>query len=164
MRYLYAFMPIHSSEWQPSTCFAHQAPRLPPPHWPPNVIGKEKKSKSHFPRPGIEPVRWIQSPTLYHVAIKAGFYRKAVEVYHIPNCYIYIYVYIYIVGHSLYREFGIVLVMMCSHSVSLFGCYQWTKIVYTFQNCYYLRAFRRKSRDIVISPSVCLSVKSHKCS
>ena len=53
------------------------------------VIGKEKKSKSHFPWLGSNPVRRIQSPALYHVAIKAGFYRKAVEVYHIPNCYIF---------------------------------------------------------------------------
>ena len=37
-----------SSEWQPSIYFAHLAPRLPPPHWPPNVTGKEKKSKSHY--------------------------------------------------------------------------------------------------------------------
>ena len=30
------------------------------------------------------PGRWIYRQTLYHVAVKAGFYRKAVEVYHIP--------------------------------------------------------------------------------
>ena len=30
------------------------------------------------------PSRWIYRQTLYHVAVKAGFYRKAVEVYHIP--------------------------------------------------------------------------------
>ena len=29
-------------------------------------------------------VRWTQSPTLYRVAVKAGLYRKAVQVYHIP--------------------------------------------------------------------------------
>ena len=33
---------------------------------------------------GSNPVRWTQSPTLYRVAIKAGLYRKAVQVYHIP--------------------------------------------------------------------------------
>ena len=37
-----------------------------------------------FPDRGSNPVRWTQSPTLYHVAIKAGLYRKAVQVYHIP--------------------------------------------------------------------------------
>ena len=31
-----------------------------------------------FPRPGSNPLRWNQSPTLYRVAIKAGLYRKAV--------------------------------------------------------------------------------------
>ena len=30
------------------------------------------------------PGRWIYRQTLYHVAVKAGFYRKAVEVYQIP--------------------------------------------------------------------------------
>ena len=29
------------------------------------------------------------SPTLYHVAIKAGLYRKTVQVYHIPITTIY---------------------------------------------------------------------------
>ena len=37
-----------------------------------------------FPDRGSNLVRWTQSPTLYHVAIKAGLYRKAVQVYHIP--------------------------------------------------------------------------------
>ena len=37
-----------------------------------------------FPDLGSNPVRWTQSPTLYHVAIKAGLYRKTVQVYHIP--------------------------------------------------------------------------------
>ena len=37
-----------------------------------------------FPDRGSNPVRWTQSPTLYHVAIKAGLYRKAVQVYYIP--------------------------------------------------------------------------------
>ena len=52
------------------------------------VIGKEKYPNHNFPDRGSNPVRRIQSPALYHVAIKAGFYRKAVEVYHVPNCYI----------------------------------------------------------------------------
>ena len=34
----------------------------------------------------------ILSRALYHVAIKAGLYRKAVQVYHIPNLYPVIYI------------------------------------------------------------------------
>ena len=45
----------------------------------------EKIQITFFPDPGSNPVRRIQSPLLYHVAIKAGFYRKAVEVYLIPK-------------------------------------------------------------------------------
>ena len=37
-----------------------------------------------FPDRGSNPVRWTQSPTLYRVAIKAGLYRKAVQVCYIP--------------------------------------------------------------------------------
>ena len=48
-------------------------------HWPPHVIGKEKKSKSHFPRLGIEPGPLAQRPTLYYVAIEASFYSDVVE-------------------------------------------------------------------------------------
>ena len=51
--------------------------------WAPNVTG-EKMEITFFPDRGSNPVRWTQSPTLYHVAIKAGLYRKAVQVYHIP--------------------------------------------------------------------------------
>ena len=51
--------------------------------WAPNVTG-EKMEITFFPNRGSNPVRWTQSPTLYHVAIKAGLYRKAVQVYHIP--------------------------------------------------------------------------------
>ena len=51
--------------------------------WAPNVTG-EKMEITFFPDRGSNPVRWPQSPTLYHVAIKAGLYRKAVQVYHIP--------------------------------------------------------------------------------
>ena len=29
------------------------------------------------------PSRWIYRQTLYHVAVKAGFYRRAVEIYHV---------------------------------------------------------------------------------
>ena len=48
-----------------------------------NVTG-EKMKITFSPDRGSNPVRWTQSPTLYHVAIKAGLYRKAVQVYHIP--------------------------------------------------------------------------------
>ena len=44
----------------------------------------EKMEITFFHDRGSNPVRWTQSPTLYHVAIKAGLYRKAVQVYHIP--------------------------------------------------------------------------------
>ena len=50
--------------------------------WAPNVTG-EKMEITFFPNRGSNPVRWTQSPTLYHVAIKAGLYRKAVQVHHI---------------------------------------------------------------------------------
>ena len=39
-----------------------------------------KNADNIFSWPGSNPVRWTQSPTLYHVAIKAGLYRKAVQV------------------------------------------------------------------------------------
>ena len=51
--------------------------------WTPNVTG-EKMEITFFPDRGSNPVRWTQSPTLYHVAIKAGLYRKAVQVCYIP--------------------------------------------------------------------------------
>ena len=37
-----------------------------------------------MPRPGIEPGRLRDKPTLYRVAIKAGLYRKAVQACQIP--------------------------------------------------------------------------------
>ena len=49
-----------------------------------NIISIFSPVTIFFPDRGSNPVRWTQSPTLYHVAIKAGFYRKAVQVYHIP--------------------------------------------------------------------------------
>ena len=36
---------------------------------------------------GLKPVRWIKSPALYHIAIKASLYRKAVKASHIPIPY-----------------------------------------------------------------------------
>ena len=46
--------------------------------WAPNVTG-EKIEITFSPDRGSNPVRWTQSPTLYHVAIKAGFYSDVVE-------------------------------------------------------------------------------------
>ena len=42
-----------------------------------------------MPRPGIEPRTLRSKVALYHVAIKAGLYRKTVQVYdiHVPNLY-----------------------------------------------------------------------------
>ena len=77
-----------STEWQPSTCFTRQAPRLPPPHRPPNVLCNMKGEIiqiTFVPNQGLNPVCRIQSPALYQVAIIASFYRKAVEVYLIPS-------------------------------------------------------------------------------
>ena len=51
--------------------------------WVLNVTG-EKMEITFFPDRGSNPVRWTQSPTLYHIAIKAGLYRKTVQVYLIP--------------------------------------------------------------------------------
>ena len=41
--------------------------------------------RKYFTCPSREsnPGRWIKRQTLYHVAVKADFYRKAVEVYYI---------------------------------------------------------------------------------
>ena len=46
--------------------------------WAPNVTG-EKIEITFSPDRGSNPVRWTQSPTLYHVAIKAGLYSDVVE-------------------------------------------------------------------------------------
>ena len=51
--------------------------------WAPIVTGG-KMEITFFPNRGSNPVRWTQSPTLYYVALKAGLYRNAVQVYHIP--------------------------------------------------------------------------------
>ena len=51
--------------------------------WAPNVTG-EKMGITFFPDQGSNQGRLRDRPTLYHVAIKAGLYRKAVQVYHIP--------------------------------------------------------------------------------
>ena len=43
--------------------------------------------RKYFTCPSREsnPGHWIYRQTLYHVAVKAGFYRKAIEVYYIPR-------------------------------------------------------------------------------
>ena len=56
--------------------------------WAPNVTG-EKMEITFFPGRGSNPVRWTESPTLYHVAIKAGLYRQY-------KCLIYLYPVTYI--------------------------------------------------------------------
>ena len=50
-------------------------------------VGAIVVERKYFTCPSREsnPGRWINRQTLYHVAVKAGFYRKAVEVYHIPS-------------------------------------------------------------------------------
>ena len=48
--------------------------------WAPNVTGEKFLCRDR----GSNPVGWTQSPTLYRVTIKAGLYRKAVQVCHIP--------------------------------------------------------------------------------
>ena len=50
------------------------------------TLGAIVVERKYFTCPSREsnPNCWIYRQTLYHVAIKAGFYRKAVEVYYIP--------------------------------------------------------------------------------
>ena len=45
-------------------------------------VGAIVVERKYFTCPSREsnPGRWIYRQTLYHVAVKAGFYRKAVEV------------------------------------------------------------------------------------
>ena len=57
---------------------------------------------------GSNLVRWTQSPTLYHVAIKAGLYHKAVQVYHIPITTTYVFIH-----HSM----NTMTLMSCPHAV-----------------------------------------------
>ena len=49
-----------------------------------HYVTGEKMEITFFPDWGSNLVRWTQSPTLYHTAIKASWYHKAVQVYHIP--------------------------------------------------------------------------------
>ena len=52
-----------------------------------HYVGAIVVERKYFTCPSREsnPGRWIYRQTLYHVAVKAGFYRKAVEVYYIPR-------------------------------------------------------------------------------
>ena len=52
--------------------------------WAPNVTS-EKMEITFFFYWGSNPGHLRDRPTLYHIAIKAGLYRKAVQVYHIPT-------------------------------------------------------------------------------
>ena len=45
---------------------------------------RRKNGNNIFSDRESNPGRLRDRPTLYHVAIKAGLYRKAVQVYHIP--------------------------------------------------------------------------------
>ena len=48
------------------------------------ICNRWKNGIIFLPNRGSNPVRWTQSPTLYRVAVKAGLYRKAVQVCYIP--------------------------------------------------------------------------------
>ena len=50
-------------------------------------LSRTLKKYLHFPAEDRTGVPSIYSLALYHVAIKAGLYRKAVQVYDIPNLY-----------------------------------------------------------------------------
>ena len=54
-------------------------------HWAPFVMDSYKNL--HAPAEDRTEDPSISGRALYHVAIKAGLYRKAVQVYHIPNLY-----------------------------------------------------------------------------
>ena len=45
---------------------------------------RRKNGNNIFPNRGANPGRLRDRPTLYHVAVKAGLYRKVVQVYHTP--------------------------------------------------------------------------------
>ena len=49
------------------------------------AVGAIVVERKYSTCPSLEsnPGRWIYRQTLYHVAVKAGFYRKAVEVFYI---------------------------------------------------------------------------------
>ena len=51
------------------------------------TLGAIVVERKYFTCPSWElnPGRWIYRQTLYHFAVKAGFYRKAVEVSYIPS-------------------------------------------------------------------------------
>ena len=63
-----------------------------------------KNGITFFPNRGSNPVRWTRSPTLYHVTIKAGLYRKAVQVYHTPITTTYSPSILRLVHESLFEQ------------------------------------------------------------
>ena len=58
------------------------------------------------------PGRWIYRQTLNHVTVKAGFYRKAVEVY-------YIYLYLLHIDTHATPSMSALLVIYCTHLILL---------------------------------------------
>ena len=52
-----------------------------------NLVSRTLKKILHAPAEDRTGDPSIYSLALYHVAIKAGLYRKAVQVYYIPNLY-----------------------------------------------------------------------------
>ena len=64
------------------------------------AVGAIVVERKYFTCPSREsnPGRWINRKTLYHVAVKAGFYRKAAEVCYIPSpvTFVYLCIYVYI--------------------------------------------------------------------
>ena len=89
MRHLYPFMPIQMSRKLLATTHHLLHPSGSKAATPTLATKCNRKGEkiqiTFFPDRGSNSVRQIQSPALYHVAIKAGFYRKAVEVYLIPK-------------------------------------------------------------------------------
>ena len=73
---------------KPKTTFAFPGMSPVPPRLQLNnsqlYVTGEKMEIAFFPDRGSNPGRLRDRPTLYRVAIKAGLYRKAVQVYHIP--------------------------------------------------------------------------------
>ena len=68
----------------------HQAHQMGDLRWAPDVTG-EKILITNAAAGNLTPGRLSERPTLYHVAIKAGLYRKAVQVYHTYTYYYFIF-------------------------------------------------------------------------
>ena len=71
------------SKWKSGPCFNMEIKQLVK-VFKLYVCNGWKKWNNIFPRPGIEPGPLDSKSYIYHVAIKAGFYRKAVQVCYIP--------------------------------------------------------------------------------